>query len=253
MLREAHEILLTDVRGGYATPGEFRRSQNWIGSVDAVIDTAAYVPPPPERLWESLDALEKYLYADHVLPPLLTIAAVHYQFEAIHPFVDGNGRVGRLLVVLLLIEWGLIPGPLLDLSAYIEPRRDQYYDALMRVSADGDWDNWFQFFLTAVERQARDALERAHRLQALRDELRERVATARASALLPRLVDELFAAPAITIGRAREILGVTHRAATLSIEKLVGAGILREVTGSRRTRLFIASEIIDVVEGRFDP
>jgi Fic family protein len=116
LLRDAHCILLTGVRGGYATPGEFRTTQNWIGPSGAVIDNATYVPPPPERIWECLGAFEKYLHADRGLPPLLAIAALHYQFEAIHPFVDGNGRVGRLLAVLLLVEWGLLPGPMLDLS-----------------------------------------------------------------------------------------------------------------------------------------
>jgi Fic family protein len=117
LLRETHEILLSGVRGGYATPGEFRRSQNWIGPPGCVLDTATSVPPPPERLWDCLDSFEKYLHAEHTLPPLITIACLHYQFEAIHPFIDGNGRLGRLLVTLLLVEWGLLPAPLLDLSA----------------------------------------------------------------------------------------------------------------------------------------
>lgn len=146
LLREAHAILLTGVRGGYANPGEFRRSQNWIGAPGCVLDTAAYVPPPPERLWECLDAFEKYLHAAHHLPPLVTIACLHYQFEAIHPLVDGNGRLGRLLVTLLLVEWGILPAPLLDLSASLEPRRDEYYARLMAVSTQGDWRGWVAFF-----------------------------------------------------------------------------------------------------------
>jgi Fic family protein len=123
LLREAHATLLTGVRGGYATPGDFRHSQNWIGRPGCTLDDATYVPPPPERLWECLDPLEKYLHVERALPPLVAIACLHYQFEAIHPFIDGNGRVGRLLVILLLVEWGLLPAPLLDLSAYLEPRR----------------------------------------------------------------------------------------------------------------------------------
>lgn len=150
LLLEAHRFLLTGVRGGYATPGEFRRTQNWVGRPGSVIDTATYVPPPPERLWECLDALEKYLHTPHSLPPLVEVAAIHYQFEAIHPFVDGNGRVGRLLVTLLLVEWDLLPGPLLDLSAYIEPHRDHYYEALLRVSTHGEWGSWLEYFLEAV-------------------------------------------------------------------------------------------------------
>jgi Fic family protein len=200
-------------------------------------------------MWECLDAFEKHLHAGPELPPLLNIAALHYQFEAIHPFVDGNGRVGRLLVVLLLVEWGLLPGPMLDLSAYIEPRRDRYYEALLRVSTHGDWRGWFSFFLEVIEQQARDAGNRAQHLHDLRKEMRQRVATARASALLPVLVDQLFQTPAITINLAKDVLGVTHRAASLNVDKLIAAKILHEVPSSSRTRVFIASEVINAIEG----
>lgn len=247
LLREAHEILLTGVRGGYATPGDFRRSQNWIGAPGCVLETAAYVPPPPERLWDCLDAFEKYLHAEHVLPPLITIACLHYQFEAIHPFIDGNGRVGRLLVALLLVEWGLLPAPLLDLSAYLEPRRDEYYARLLAVTVDGDWTGWITFFLDVVAHQARDALRRAQTLQNLREELRKRVTTAKSSSLLPRLVDALFETPAITIGRAAQALGVTHRGATLNIERLLAMGVLTEVASVGRAKLFLATEIMRVL------
>ena len=251
LLRDAHCILLTGVRGGYATPGEFRTTQNWIGPSGAVIDNATYVPPPPERIWECLGAFEKYLHADRSLPPLLAIAALHYQFEAIHPFVDGNGRVGRLLAVLLLVEWGLLPGPMLDLSAYIEPRRDRYYESLLRVSTQGDWAGWFSFFLEVIEEQARDATARARRLYDLRTKMRAQVATTRASAMLPLLVDQLFVVPAITINVATAVLGMTSRAASQNLERLVAAGILREIPGSGRTRrLFIAPEVLNAIEGR---
>jgi len=248
LLREAHRILLSGVRGGYATPGEFRRTQNWIGPVGAVIDNATYVPPPPERLWECLDAFEKFLHAQGDLPPLIIIGAAHYQFEAIHPFIDGNGRVGRLLVVLLLVEWGLLPAPLLDLSAYIEPRRDTYYARLLNVSTQGDWSSWLTFFLEVVEHQAHDALHRARALHDLRDRMRAQAATGRTSASIGRLVDALFDIPIITIPRAQKILEVTHRAATQNIDKLVGLGILRETRHGKRPRLFIAPEVMAAVE-----
>ena len=249
LLREAHSILLTGVRGGYATPGEFRHSPNWIGSPGSGLDDATYVPPPPERLWECLDPLEEYLHEASALPPLLAIAVIHYQFEAIHPFVDGNGRVGRLLITLLMVEWGLLPAPLLDLSAYIEPRRDQYYAGLLAVSREGDWLGWVTYFLTAVEVQAQDAVTRAQRLQALRDEYRARVGTARSSALLGVLVDALFDTPALTIPGAQRLLGVTHRAASANIDKLVSAGIVDELPGRRRNRLFLAKQVLAVVQG----
>lgn len=253
LLREAHEILLTGVRGGYATPGELRRTQNWIGSPGGLLDDATYVPPSPERMWDCLDAFEKYLHTHRALPPLLDIACLHYQFEAIHPFLDGNGRVGRVLVVLLLAEWDLLPTPLLDLSAYIEPNRDEYYNRLLAVSTEGDWEGWLRYFLRAVDRQAADALLRAQRLQQLRDDFRSRVATARSSGLLAVLVDALFETPAMTIPRAERMLGVTHRAARLNVEKLVQAAILMEVGERARNRLFLARDVVRVVEGRQEP
>jgi Fic family protein len=248
LLREAHRILLTGTHGAYATPGEFRTSQNWIGQPGAVIDTATFVPPPPERLWECLDPFEGYLHADGVLPPLVAIGAIHYQFEAIHPFVDGNGRVGRLLVVLLMVEWGLLPAPLLDLSAYIEPRREAYYGGLLAVSTQGDWNRWFAFFLDVVAHQARDALHRARALQDLREQMRARAAIGRASVSALRLVDALFDVPMLTIPRAQRLLGVTHRAASQNIDKLLGLGILQETRHGRRPRLFIAPEVMRAVE-----
>jgi cell filamentation protein, protein adenylyltransferase len=251
LLLEAHETLLTGVRGGYATPGEFRRSPNWIGPPGSVINDATYVPPPPEFLWDCLGPFEKYLHAEHALPPLMVIGCLHYQFEAIHPFLDGNGRVGRLMIVLLLIEWNLLPAPLLDLSAYIEPRRDEYYSRLLAVSTQGDWTGWLLFFLRAVAEQATDAVGRAQALQRLRESYRARVTTARASSLLPQLVDALFKMPALTIGRAQQMLGVSRRAATVTVEKLVAAGVLVEArTGARR--YFLAREIIGVANGETD-
>lgn len=253
LLREAHAILLTGVRGGYATPGEFRRSQNWIGPPGCTLGDATYVPPPPERLWDCLDPFEKHLHADQPLPPLLALAGLHYQFEAIHPFIDGNGRVGRLLVVLLLSDWGLLPDPLLDLSAYLEPRRDEYYARLLAVSTDGDWHGWLRFFLTAVERQATDAVARAQRLQTLRDAYRASFATARSSALLGVLTDTLFERPALTIPHAAKLLDVTHRTARLNIGKLVDAGILLEVGQRARNKLFLATGVLRAVEGQDEP
>jgi Fic family protein len=213
-----------------------------------VINNATYVPPPPEGLWECLDPFEKYLHARHELPPLIVIGCLHYQFEAIHPFVDGNGRVGRLLIVLLLIEWNLLPAPLLDLSAYIEPRRDEYYRRLLAVSTEGDWVGWLRFFLRAVAEQAADAVGRARALQQLREDYRARVTTARASSLLPQLVDALFITPALTIGRAQQLLLVSRRAATVTVERLVAAEVLVEVRRGAR-RYFLAKQVIEVANG----
>lgn len=249
LLREAHQILLTGVRGGHCTPGDIRRSQNWIGPPGCVLDTATYVPPPVDRLWECLDAFEKYVHSDHALPPLIVIACLHYQFEAIHPFVDGNGRIGRLLVILLLVEWGLLPGPLLDLSAYLEPRRDEYYARLLAVSTHGDWTGWVRFFLGMLANQAVDATRRAAALHRLREAYRKRVSTPRSTGTALLLVDALFETPAMTIGRAATVLKVTHRAATFAVGKLVDAGLIVEMSSPRRVRLFLAEEIIRTVNG----
>ncbi|MGH4013812.1 MAG: Fic family protein [Pseudonocardiaceae bacterium] len=253
LLREAHRILLTGVRGENAMPDQYRDTQNWLGSPGAGIDDASYVPPPVELLPDCLDAFESYLHGTRVLPPLVEIACLHYQFEAIHPFKDGNGRVGRLLIALLLIEWGLLPGPMLDFSGYIERRRQEYYARLLAVSTHGDWAGWVAFFLDAVDVQAKDVLRRAQALQRLRDDYRSRVTGVRSSSLLPHLVDALFETPALTINAARRLLGVSHRAATIHITKLVDAGLLVEIPASGRVRRFLARDILAIVNGEASP
>lgn len=249
LLRQAHRILMTGVRGELAAPGQFRDTQNWIGSAGGGIEDASYVPPPPEHLPQCLDEFARYLGHATTFPPLLEIACLHYQFEAIHPFRDGNGRVGRLLVALLLVKWDLLPGPMLDFSAYIERNRKEYYECLLAVSTHGDWPGWINFFLRVIAEQANDVLRRAQGLQQLRDEYRSRVTGVRASSLLPKLVDTLFETPALTIASAQRALHVTHRAATVNIERLVEEGLLEEVSKSGRTRRFVARRILDVING----
>src|SRR5467141_542404 len=175
LVRELHEKLMTGVRGQHATPGEFRRSQNWIGRPGDTLAQAAYVPPPPDSLGDSLSAWEKFLH-DRMLPPLVHAALAHYQFEAIHPFLDGNGRVGRLLITLELCERDVLPAPLLYLSAFFEATRSDYYGGLRGVSERGDWFGWLQYFLNGVARQAEDALSRAERINALLTSWREKLA-----------------------------------------------------------------------------
>jgi Fic family protein len=247
LIRDMHRTLMTGVRGGYATPGEFRRSQNWIGPPGCLLNDATYVPPPVEEMHACLDALERYLHEPSDIPPLLRVALVHYQFEAIHPFLDGNGRVGRLLVSLLLLEWGLLPKPFLYLSAYFEANRSEYYERLLAVSTAGDWHGWTKFFLAGVTSESADVIERARRLQTLREQYHARLQVTRASALLLKLVDHLFAQPAIRIAMAEEVLGITFRSASLNVQKLVDAGILQEITGRERNRVFLAHEILGLL------
>lgn len=248
LLREMHERLMTGVRRRHLAPGEFRRSQNWIGTPGCSLPEATYVPPPADLMDATLADLERYIHARSDLPPLVRLALIHYQFEAIHPFLDGNGRIGRLLITLLLCVRGLMPQPVLYLSAFFERHRSEYYDRLLAVSRRAEWQGWIEYFLAWVCSQAHDARDRSKRLLDLRDAYRDRLQSARASALLLRLVDELFAAPAVTIPRAAAVLDVTHRAAQLNVDKLVAAGVLHEASGHRRNRIFVAREIVATLE-----
>lgn len=248
LIREMHEILMRGVRGQDKTPGEFRRTQNWIGPPGCTLRDASFVPPPPEELHACLDEFERFLHTPSTIPPLVRLAIVHYQFEAIHPFLDGNGRIGRLLVTLLLCMDGLLHEPLLYLSAFFERHRGEYYEHLNAVSRRGTWHEWIQFFLRGVTEEAIDAVERAERLIVLREQLRGSLQKARGSALPLRILDALFDTPVTTVARARSLLEVTTRAAQLNIDKLVNAGILREVTGKARNRAWVADQIIWVIE-----
>lgn len=250
LIREMHERLMQGVRGEYMTPGEFRRSQNWIGPPGCLLKDAVFVPPPVDEMMETLGDLEKYLHMPSELPPLIRLALIHYQFEAIHPFLDGNGRVGRLLLTLLLCTEGLLSQPLLYLSAYFERYRRDYYNLLLGVSQSGRWYEWVMYFLRGVADQSQDAVRRSNRLLDLRQEYRQRLQSARSSALLLQLVDELFSYPAISISWAAKRLDVTPRAAQLNVDKLIAEGILAEMTGRKRNRVFITPGIMKIIEAQ---
>jgi Fic family protein len=247
LIRELHERLMAGVRGEHATPGEFRRSQNWVGRPGCTLDEAQFVPPPVLQMLEALDAFEKYLHSGNVYPPLVRLALIHYQFEAIHPFIDGNGRIGRLLTSLLLVQWGLLPLPLLYLSAYFYRLRQDYYDLLMAVSQRGDWQDWLLFFLHGVTEQAQDAIVRAKHLQDLQAAWRDRLTRVRTSTLLLRLADGLFESPVITIPEAQRLLKVTYPSAQRNVEKLVEAGILQQIGESSYGKTFVAVEILEII------
>jgi len=248
LIREMHERLLEGVRGEHLTPGEFRRSQNWIGPPGCTLLDATYVPPPVAEMHDCLANLETYLHAESELPPLIRLALIHYQFEATHPFLDGNGRIGRLLITLLLCKEQLLPQPMLYLSEFFERNRNEYYRLLLTVSQHGRWCDWISFFLRAVASQAKDAILRSDRLLALRQKYRSSLQEARASALLLQIVDNLFLYPAITNPGTSKSLDVTPRAAQQNIDKLIDAGVLTETTGQRRNRLYVASEIVRILE-----
>lgn len=245
LTRELHARLMKGVRGDRATPGEFRRSQNWIGPAGSTPVTAAYVPPPPREMASVLTDWEKFLHQRDKMPDLIQCALMHEQFEAIHPFLDGNGRVGRLLITLFLIERGRLSQPLLYLSAYIEDHRQDYYDLLQRIRTHGDWNAWLRFFLTGVAEMAQDAMSRARELMELREKFRKRLADKpRALALL----DELFMNPYVTVARAEQALEVSNPTARQAVALLQKHRMLKEVSGRLWGKLYLAQPILDVIE-----
>ncbi|MFQ5923095.1 MAG: Fic family protein [Anaerolineales bacterium] len=246
-IRELHAKLMAGVRGEHGTPGEFRRSQNWIGPPGSTLEDATFVPPPIEEMGEALAELEEYLHTSPELPPLVRLALIHYQFEAIHPFLDGNGRVGRLLIALMLRAWGILPEHLLYLSAYFVAHRQQYYDLLLSLSQRGKWDEWLRFFLDGIHIQARDSITRANRLVLLRRDFRERT-EGHGAARLFQVIEHLFERPIVSVNQLAQSLDMNYQMANRYIQRLEDLGILSEVTGQSRNRLFAASEILKVLE-----
>jgi Fic family protein len=249
LIRELHGRLMNNVRGKSLTPGEFRKAQNFIGPPGCKLESATYVPPPVPQMKEALDRFEKYLHEGRsTLPPLVRLSLIHYQFEAIHPFWDGNGRMGRLLITLLLCSEALLPQPLLYLSAYFERNRKEYYRLLLDISQTGNWMDWLSFFLNGVSQESRDAVARSNQLLVLRQDYRDKLQAQKFLGRTLELMERLFMEPVITVLSARNQLRVTTRSAQQNVDKLVRAGILKEVTGKRRYRIFVAQKIIQIVE-----
>ncbi len=246
LIRELHAKLMEGVRGNFATPGEFRSSQNWIGPPGCTLANASYVPPPPSQMMDALTTWEQFLH-DTSLPPLVQVALAHYQFEAIHPFLDGNGRVGRLMITLFLIERSLLPTPLLYLSAFFETTRQDYYNYLQSVSEYGSWTAWIVYFLNGVARQAEDALSRAERINALLEQWRKTVAGSSSKTTLS-LVDLLVENPYWTIGQAAKQLNVSYTTAQRAVSKLESLSILTQTTDAKRNRVYCAKAILEILE-----
>jgi len=245
LVREIHARLMKGVRGDRATPGEFRRSQNWIGPPGSTIETAPYVPPPPDEMNDLLADWERFLHERGSFPDLIQCAIMHEQFEAIHPFLDGNGRLGRLLITLFLIERKRLAQPLLYLSAYIEAHRQDYYDLLQRVRTHGDWVAWIQFFLAGVTDIALEAVGQAGRLMDLREKFRGRL---RDKAKALALLDELFLNPYMSVARAEEVLKVSNPTARQAVMLLQRKGMLQEITGRAWNKLYLAKPIMETIE-----
>jgi len=245
LVREIHAHLMMGVRGAHATPGEFRRSQNWIGPAGSTPQTASYVPPPPAEMTDLLGDWERYTHRRDETPDLIRCALLHEQFEAIHPFLDGNGRVGRLLISLFLIERGRLSQPLLYLSAYIEEHRHDYYDLLQRVRTDCDWSGWLRFFLEGTAETARAALLQAAALMDLREDLHSRL---RGSPRALALADALFVNPYLNAARAVQILGVSDPTARQAIRVLEDAGVLEPITERVWGRVYVARPVLHALE-----
>jgi Fic family protein len=246
LIRDLHRTLMSNVRGHERHPGEFRTYQNYIGAPSGA--EATYVGPPVPQMNDLLYDFEHFLH-ERSLRPLIQAAVVHYQFEAIHPFGDGNGRVGRLLLTLFLRDRGLLPQPLLYLSAYFERNRADYYEGLMRVSTHGDWDRWIRFFLVGVRQQAKDAADLADSLLGLQASYREALQSAHVTSNTLALLDSLFMNPLIDTKLAISVLGVSAPTARATINVLARQSILREVTGRKWGKVYRADEIYSALRG----
>lgn len=253
LIREIHGILLRGGRGANRTPGEFRRSQNWVGGTRP--DNAAFVPPPPERLMECLDSLERFLHDEkQKLPILVEAGLVHVQFETIHPFLDGNGRLGRLLITLLLCSKGALREPLLYLSLYFKTNRDRYYELLQRVRTHGSWEEWLAFFLEGTEITARSAAEAAKQILTLFAKDRDRIQTiGRAASSALRVHEYMQKKPLVGIGAVAEELKLSIPTVTVALDHLVRLGIAKEVTGKRRARVFGYSRYLKILSEGTEP
>lgn len=253
LIREIHDVLLSSGRGAGKQPGEFRSSQNWIGGPRPSL--ATFVPPPPQLVLPCLDDLERFLHADTPgLPTLIKAGLVHVQFETIHPFLDGNGRLGRLLVTFLLCAEGMLREPILYLSLYLKTHRQTYYDLLQRVRDQGDWEAWLRFFLDGVAETAEGATEAARQILALFAEDRARIeGLGRSAGSALRLHDLLKARPLLSVATATARLNLSHPTIGSTIARLVDLGILRETTGRQRGRIFAYGRYIDILSRGTEP
>ncbi len=245
---EIHQRLMRGVRGRDKTPGEFRRSQNWIGRPGSPIATATYVPPPPHEMREALHDLERFLHDKTPMPLLLKIGMAHAQFETIHPFLDGNGRVGRLLITFLLCERAVLRRPLLYLSHYFRQHQAEYYKRLQAVRDQGDWEGWLAFFLRGIQETSAEATETARRIVRMREEHRqlivERLGNGASNALT--LLESLYKRPIISVQRAVEVANLAFPNANALVARMVKLGLLREISGRKRDRRFAYSPYLDL-------
>jgi Fic family protein len=247
LIREIHGVLLQRVRGANQSPGEFRVSQNWLGVPGCSLSEADYVPPAPSDVMSALDNFERFLHQRKQLPTLIHCGLAHAQFETIHPFLDGNGRVGRLLVTLLLCERGALIRPLLYLSHFLRAHRARYYDCLTAIRTEGDWEGWLKFFLEGVHEVSQAATSTARDILALREQHRELLqATPGSGASALILLDRLYQMPLLAVGTVQGFLGCSYVTASKVVRQLENLGILRETTGQKRNRAYRYDAYLDL-------
>lgn len=240
LIREIHNELMKGVRGAERNPGEFRRTQNWIGSSGCSLSEAAYVPPPPHQMIQSLDNLEKFLHSSQPLPTLIKVGLAHAQFETIHPFLDGNGRTGRLLITFLLCEQNILQRPLLYISYYFKKYRSEYYSHLQAIRDTGNWEGWLKFFLLGVYETAQEATSTARQIVSLKEEHRQLALEkmGRKSGNAIALLESLYYRPIFTVENAVEVTNLSYANANALVKDLISIGLLEEITGQKRNRAF---------------
>jgi Fic family protein len=246
LIREVHEKLMEGVQGNHATPGEFRKTQNWIGPAGCTLQNATYVPPSTDLLMDCLGTWEQFLHVQ-TIPPLVQAGLLHYQFEAIHPFLDGNGRVGRLLIVLFLVERKVLTAPLLYISAFFEATRSEYYNLLLAVSQESQWSQWLEYFLNGIARMSEDVLSRAERINLLLQSWKERIAGQKPKILFD-VIDLLAENPFWSTKKISERLQVAFTTAQRAINVLVKEEVLSQVDNAQRGRVFCANAIMKILD-----
>lgn len=251
LIREIHAQLLQGVRGSHLTPGELRQTQNWIGPAGCTLAEATFIPPPPEEVAPALSALETFLHHPGGLPPLIQIGLAHAQFETIHPFLDGNGRVGRLLITFLLCEQKILQKPVLYLSYFFKQNRSEYYDRLQSIRDQGNWEDWLTFFLRGIQSVSTEAADTARRVLALRESHRTAISTdfGRAAGNGLRVLEHLFQRPIFSVSAIVSLLGISFAAANTLVSRLTRLGIVEEITGQKRHRVFRYTPYLQLFSG----
>lgn len=248
LIKEIHADLLSDVRGGDRAPGDLRKVQNWIGGQGSTIEKALFIPPPPHKVEEALSDLEKFIHDETEIPILIKVGLIHAQFETIHPFLDGNGRMGRLLITFLLCEKGVLKRPLLYISHFFKANRTEYYDRLQAIRDKGDWEGWLKFFLKGVAVVAEEATITARQIANMREQHRElvRQKTGKGAGTALELLEHLYWQPVVTVENAMRVTNTVYPNANRLINQFVEMGLLREMTGQKRNRKFAYQPYLDL-------